>query len=245
MIHFISNLDQISLLRDNLAVMRSMVETALPELAQNGDLKFRRGSSIVTYDRQRIMIQRQTGPKLAERIQVSFTFRSQDNPFLDQAMNQETALSCVLWFSALLDASSSSPRIGDPYAQLPSELQDIHAICVLAASRLDRTANCQVHLVFPTPNIRNPPPVAVIETDGRNFQLMPTILTKLTASIPEAIFVDISEFNDVRSSITLEASSLHFSVSADYPISLVDQMKAFAKYGLEESDLGLIPYDPK
>jgi hypothetical protein len=243
MIHFVSSHDQMPLLRDNLSLIRSMVETAMPEVEPDGGLKFRRGSSIVTYDSQRIMIQRQMGPKLAERIQVSFTFRSQNNPFLDQSINQATALNCALWFNELLAAASSSPRVGNPYAELPHELHDLLAVSMLAATTRDPASTFKVHLAFPTPYLQNPSPIGLVEIGEERFQLAPAVLETLATSIPDALFVEISEFNDVSSSITLQSSSLHYTVSSDYPAGLMDQMKAFARYGLTEGDLALMPFD--
>lgn len=243
MIHFIDSTREISILLENLEIVRSMIETSMPEIASDDSLKFRRGSSIVTCDKNRILLQRQTGPKLSESLQCSYSLGILAGLLDGNALNQAIVVMIADEIFEILRNAAISTRTGDPFEQIPGELLDIFALHALAANLHDRHSHAEIQLSFPTPYVSMMPPIALIELDGGQFRLPESTLSTISAEIPRALLCETTKLEDVgRSSWTLSISGFGLTIALADQVSVIEQMKALAKFNLSEADLSLEPF---
>lgn len=244
MIHFINEPDQIPVFRENLEIARSIMETVMPDTDQNGTLRFRRGSTIASFDHQRIILQRQIGAKLQDSFQCSFSFGDLTSPFTEKPKNQATAVASIEFFSGILHQASISTRVGDPQQDMPPELEEIFAICGLAAIMEGADPDDEILLALPNPLRDGSCPLALVEISHEQFQLCEATYSRVSAELPPAVYHQIMEFTDCGTkAISWDLFSLDYTKSVGSKVNIVDQMKAIAKYRLVDNDIKLIPFE--
>lgn len=243
-IHFINEPHKIPVFRENLEIARSIIETAMPDADQNGTLRFRRGSTVASFDHHRIMLQRQIGAKLQESFQCCFSFGDLRSPFAGKPKNQASAVASIEFFSGILDEASLSTRVGDPQQLLPPELEEIFAICGLAAIMEGADTDDEILLALPNPLMEGSCPLALVEISHEQFQLCEATYSRVSAELPPAVYHQIMEFTDCGTkAISWDLFSLDYTKSVGSKVNIVDQMKAMAKYRLVDDDIKLIPFE--
>jgi hypothetical protein len=210
-----------------IELIRSMVDTS-SEDANDTTLRFRRGSSIVTFwGKSSIGLaegDKQTVFKIAP-LYASGRYK----------LDRTSAIALVDEIAARLAEAAKSTRDWAEMEAIPPELRDAYHIHQAAALQYETWATDCVNLSFPNPYTGpHDWKQFYVEVADRDCQLNKPLRERLIADLPEALGINIDTDEG-----TVEIDTLQLSFPVGFSTNIVEQMKAISRIGLSDADLVL------